>query len=571
MPLLFGLFLGYSSHSMAQCEIGSIEAIPTECNDLGYFNVIIDFDYSNVGDDGFTVQGNGVFYGTFSYDDLPITIFELEGDGVTVYEFVVRDAQTPDCSNWTAIDPVDCDGGECNIYDLVVDDHPCVEEVFYCYVNFNYENVSAEGFSLHINGVLHDNYSYEDLPLQEVGPLAGDGTTVYHFLVRDLADEACAEDLNFGPIDCGAAGQCNIWNVNADVLPCDESGYFNVLLDFEYLNIGFEGFHVQGNGNNYGNFEYEEIPVLIGPLEGDGATVYEFVVIDNEFEDCSDWTAIDPVDCGGGVGDCIIGEIETTILPCNDNNEFYVLIDFEYANTSEGFTVSGNGINYGSFLYANLPIEIGPLQGDGITIYEFGIVDAVHDDCGNDTSIDPVSCEGETAFLNFNAEVVSCQDENYELLIDFNTLNPGEEGFILSGNDEYYGTFNYADLPLTIGPLSTDGLTAYHFIARDKVNSRFGNYSRLIPFTCESLGIDHNMIYESLLSVYPNPSTGKVTFKNQQEAKVKVIIYNITGGVLTVFDLYEKAKIQDFKEGVYFYRIIGNNNDTSGGKIIIVE
>lgn len=573
-PFLLILFLAHPFSAGAQCEIGQVNATPTECNDLGYFNVIIDFDYANVGDEGFSVQGNGVVYGNYTYDELPVTIYELEGDGVTVYEFVVRDIQYPDCSNWTAIDPVDCDGGtggECDISNLVVDDHPCIEEVFYCYVNFDFNNASNEGFSLHINGVHYGNFSYNDLPLQEVGPLAGDGTTIYHFLVRDLVYESCAEDLNFGPIDCGAGQQCNIWNINAAVLPCDESGSFNVLIDFEYINIGFDGFRIQGNGNNYGNYEYDDIPVLIGPLEGDGITEYEFVVIDNEFEDCSDWTAIDPVDCDGSTGDCQIGDIESTILPCNDENEFYVLLDFEYTNTSDGFIVNGNGVNYGTFLYADLPIEVGPLIGDGVTIYEFGVNDAVHDNCGNDTFIEPVSCDGETAFLNFSTLVIECENEQYELLIDFDVVHAGDEGFLLSGNDTTYGSFEYQDLPLSIGPLQTDGLTAYHFIARDITNTHFGNYDRLIPFTCESLGIENNMDQESGIIVYPNPSSGKVTFENIGNEDLRVIIYNSSGTEVKAFTLNKKHHLNILDKGIYFYRLTGKNNPNATGKIIIID
>jgi len=47
---------------------------------------------------------------------------------------------------------------------------------------------------------------------------------------------------------------------------------------------------VAGNGNEYGIFEYEDLPILIGPLEGDGVAVYEFVVFDLEFIGCTDRT-----------------------------------------------------------------------------------------------------------------------------------------------------------------------------------------------------------------------------------------------------------------------------------------
>ena len=569
--LIFLLILnsGLFTTARAQCEIGTIEATATPCDELGNFNVIISFEYANVGIQGFTIQGNGATYGDFEYADLPVTIYSLPGDGTTFYEFVVRDIEFPDCHNFIDFGTVDCGmGNECNIWDLVVDDHPCVGEHFYCYVNFLYENVSDTGFALYINGDLYGNFSYEDLPLQEVGPLVGDGSTVYHFLVRDLVHETCAEDLNFGPINCGTGGDCNIWDVYADVLPCNESGGFHVALNFEFINTGESGFRVQGNGNNYGSFNYNDVPVTIGPLEGDGVTVYEFVVIDNEFGDCHDFTTIDPVNCNPGGGDCEIGPIDVTVLPCNEQNEFYVLLDFDYANTSDGFTVQGNGAFYGNFLYASLPVEIGPLQGDDVTIYEFGVHDAVHEACGNATSIDPVSCEGETALLNFTTQVVSCQDEMYLLKINFEAVNQGSEGFILEGNGEEYGSFTYDQLPVEIGPLPTDGSTPYYFVAKDQEHPLFGNWDKLVPFTCEILNLPENNLEEDI-KVYPNPSSGSVTIEIPERDDVAIFIYNSRGSLLRIFSTRGTYQMDNLHSGIYYYTIRDTEGNTVTGKLIV--
>ena len=760
LTFLFLFSFGFNFTLLAQCEIGELEATPTPCDSNGFFNLIMDFDYANIGNQGFTIEGNGGMYGTYEYSDLPITIYHLEGDGTTFYEFVVRDVEFPDCHNytelgvihcdggpcliwnvdvfvqpceagffyvqlafwhenvgtegfrvqgnghnygnfeyedlpimigplegdgvteyefvvidnefeycsdWAAIDPVECPGGgDCNIWDLVVDDHPCEEGMFNVYLNFEYENVSDSGFALYVNYDLFGTYSYDDLPLQNIGPFNGDGSTVYHFLVTDLLHEECAEDINFGPIDCGTGGDCNIWDVEADIMPCNDDGYFHVTLNFAYVNIGNEGFNVHGNGVNYGDFSYDDLPVIIGPLLGDGTTVYEFAVIDNQFEECSDWTAIDPVDCGGsggdchiwdlviddhpcesgmfnvyinffyenvsdtgfalyvnydlygyynyndlplgnigpfngdgstvyhflvtdimheecaedanigpincnGGGDCEIGAIGVTILPCNDDDEFNVLLDFDYANTSDEFTVVGNGAFYGTFLYANLPVEIGPLLGDGTTIYEFGVHDVVHDNCGNANHIDPVHCDGETAFLNFTTQVVSCDNEMYELQLNFDVINPGDLGFMLVGNGEDYGSYDYTQLPVTIGPLATDGYTPYHFIAKDKEKQNYGNWDRLIPFTCASLGVDDAIIDEEIIKVYPNPSHGTVIFENLYGRDLRVHLSNSAGSETTSFSLLDVYQVNGLNSGIYYYRIVGTNAVHASGKIVVTR
>lgn len=458
---------------------------------------------------------------------------------------------------------------QCEIGELTIDDHPCDSNgMFHVYFDFDYANVSDSGFVLYVNDNLFGYYFYEDLPIENLGPFEGDGTTVYHFLVRDVDNYDCAEDKNFGPIDCGTGGDCNIWDVFADVMPCNESGYFNVALDFEFVNVGNDGFRVQGNGNNYGSFSYDSIPVMIGPLEGDGLTTYEFVVIDNQLEECSDFTGIDPVDCDPPVN-CEIGEIETIILPCNENNEFFVLLDFDFANTSDGFTVQGNGINYGSFLYANVPVEIGPLSGDGTTIYEFLVRDEVHEDCASDTYIDPVHCDSVMQFMNFSTEVIACDNQMYELKLDFELVNGSGQGFTLHGNGEVYGSFEYSQLPLSIGPLATDGSTAYHFIARD-LEKNSGNWGRLIPFTCESLGLEE-ADKEPEFMVYPNPSSGSITFEYEGNTMQDVVVYNSAGAEIRSFSFSSKHSIHGMEGGIYYYRIMNNGKVIGSGKLIVSE
>jgi hypothetical protein len=399
------------------------------------------------------------------------------GDGVTEYEFVVIDNEFEYCSDWTAIDPVECDStsGDCIIWDLVVDDHPCEEGEFYVLVDFEYENVSEEGFALYVNNDFYEEYDYNDLPLNEVGPFDGDGSTIYQFVVYDLVYDSCLEDASVGPIDCDSIS-----------------------------------------------------------------------------------------------AECEIGEIDVTILPCDENDEFFVLLDFDYANTSDEFSVQGNGNMYGTFLYDDVPVQVGPLSGDGNTVWEFAVIDAVYPECTEDTYIDPVNCDSITEFMNFSTQVISCDDEMYELLLDFDAHNTGNQGFILHGNDEVYGNYTYDQLPITIGPMATDGSTPYHFIARDKEKTDYGNWDKLIPFTCESLGIDEPAL-EELVKVYPNPSSGTINFENLHGGTVEVKLYNGTGAETTSFIMTDTYRLDELEAGMYFY-ILSNGSEILGtGKIIVTE
>ncbi|MCF8236425.1 MAG: T9SS type A sorting domain-containing protein [Bacteroidales bacterium] len=300
LTLLIISYLFLSIQSVEACQIGEVEAEVLPCNEAGQFSVLLDFSFEDVGAEGFRVQGSGNNYGSFEYDDLPLEIGPLDGDGNTVYEFVVIDNQIEDCSNWTAIDPV----------------------------------------------------------------------------------------------NCGGVGECEIWDVWAEPQPCNEEGSFYVLLDFEYNNVGEEGFHVQGNGTNYGDFYYENLPLEIGPLAGDGTTVYEFAVVDNQYVECSNWAEIDPVDCEGSGGDCEIDDLEVEVQECNDEGMFYALLDFEFENVSEeGFKLYINDDLFESYDYDDLPVEAGPLEGNGETEYTFSVTDQFFEGCNAAETIGPVDCE----------------------------------------------------------------------------------------------------------------------------------------------------------------------------------
>jgi len=96
---------------------------------------------------------------------------------------------------------------------------------------------------------------------------------------------------------------CRIMEVNLDVTDCDSVGMFNVVLDMDLSEMNSEQFVVVGNGVNYGNFSYTELPIELGPFDGNEEVNWEFFVFD----------ILNP-DCGG--------DAETGIVTCNPSGVF---------------------------------------------------------------------------------------------------------------------------------------------------------------------------------------------------------------------------------------------------------
>ena len=553
--MIFILPFSYSGIT-EECSISEVDATPQPCDESGFFTVLINFEYANGGEQGFRIQGNGNNYGNFEYADLPVTVGPLEGDGTTIYEFVVTDNQFGDCSNWTAIDPVDCGGGgnECHIYDLIVDDHPCEEGMFYVHMDFEYQNVS-EGFRLRVNEDVYGDFSYNDLPLQNVGPFTGDGSTVYLFEVFDLHYDACGDVAELGPIDCGGTGDCWISELSVVETEC-EDGTFFVWIDFDYQNVSGDGFKLFINEDLFGTFGYEELPVQAGALPGDGTTSHHFLVRDIVFEGCASDASIDPVNCNGGGGECSIGELDITVLPCNDEGFFNVLLDFEYENVGEmGFHVQGNGTHYGDYYYEDLPVEIGPLEGDGVTVYEFLVKDNQVEGCMEDDFIDPVYCGDAPRFDNLSLDVATCASGEFYLAMDFDPVNMSTDTFSFYVNGKIYGKYLFESLPMTVGPWPADGATNYDFMVRESGLERYGDWEKLWSFTCETLRIKENS--EIKPTIMPNPTKGDVMIDIGTDMKAYVNIYDLTGKSIIERNFTGKTELDigGNPHGLYIVRI----------------
>ena len=99
-----------------------------------------------------------------------------------------------------------------------------------------------------------------------------------------------------------AAQNCNISDLTAQVVqvnPLDCT--FFVALEFQHSGPGNQC-TVTGNGTNYGMFPYGQLPIVLGPFNGNpnNPTVLEFVVQDVLFPDCHDAVVVDFPPCGNG-------------------------------------------------------------------------------------------------------------------------------------------------------------------------------------------------------------------------------------------------------------------------------
>ena len=220
------------------------------------------------------------------------------------------------------------------------------------------------------------------------------------------------------------AAACSITNLTATQQACDENGNFDVVINFNVSEAGANNtFTVMGNGTNYGTFNYNNLPITLTDLDGDNTTNYEFVVTDTNDANCTATTVLGVVDCP----ECIISNLVTTAQDCKTDGTFDVILDFNVsgAGASNTFTVNGNGTDYGTFNYNNLPITLTNLDGDNVTNYGFIVTDTEPFHLPRRCQLGIVNCPVCT-ISNLTATAQDCEtDGTFDVVIDFDVEDAG--------------------------------------------------------------------------------------------------------------------------------------------------
>jgi hypothetical protein len=442
----------------ASCDIFDLVIEPGDCNDDGTYPIFIEFGISNSITNYYKIFYDGELIGTRHIAMQPgiIEHFQDNGEAHPLLQICMTDQ--PDCCASVEFTAPDCpEPADCHITNVVAEAHNCENGQFYVDIEFDHENTGNEGFMIFGNGVVYGIFDYGH-PFYTIGPFSGNGA-IYEFVIKDLQFPDCKAFAHIGPIYCN--GQCHLYDLHAEVSACNDDGKYSVTLDFEYANAGDEGFKVFGNGNVYGYFSYDDLPVTIGLFNCCGDEL-EFGVSDVSHPGCHDFVVVEPP-CGNA--DCEIGGLEVDVHPCLSDGTFYVSLDFNHANTGSIFRVKGNGIIYGYFHYDDLPVSVGPLVGNGTTNYEFLVQDVNHPDCSASASIGTVECiaSGDCEITDFVADPSSCNDDDsYDLWLNFEVDNPANNYFEVFYEGQLVDFFPLVNLPIILPHFQDNGEPVQH-------------------------------------------------------------------------------------------------------------
>ena len=148
--------------------------------------------------------------------------------------------------------------------------------------------------------------------------------------------------------------------------------------------------------------------------------------------------------------DCVIDDLVVDAKDCNGDGNFFVVLDFFHAHTSDSFYVFGNGRAEGPFAYSQLPIQLGPYPGDCRTEYEFVVIDQKDPLCKAAYDLGKICCDP-CEIKELNVDIVKCNgDSCITIVIDFAHSGTGGIGFDVFDRNGFIGFYRYSSLPLTI-------------------------------------------------------------------------------------------------------------------------
>lgn len=286
--------------------------------------------------------------------------------------------------------------------------------------------------------------------------------------------------LALGTLTTVAHGQCLINNLSITKLPCDQLGAFFVDIDFDHSGSGTT-FRISGNGNNYGIFNYSQLPLRLGPFDGNCTTIYEFAVRDTQNPNCLAFKGLGKVCCNEN---CSLKISSATAESCNGSS-YKLHLELEHNQSQESTLILyNNGTVYNHFTYGDLPLNIDAFPSSGIELFNQIVICASDNNSCCDTIrlLNPCIC----GIYDTRGRIINCDEDSGTFSVRLNFKhNLTSDSFLLGGNNTNYGRYAYADLPVTLSNLLIDDAKEYEFLIVDKNDAFcFGSYDLGIVDSC---------------------------------------------------------------------------------------
>ncbi len=186
------------------CEINNLTVQTGECQGDSTYQLLVNFQVSNPPVNTFSVFANGQLFGSFQLSQLPLSIphFPWNGGNNDVIKICFGTAGALNCCKTLEFAVPECLTSPCHITDVHALATPCLCGQFFAVVTFDQQGGTPGGFDIVGNGHNYGTFPYNTPQPIILGPLAGDNTTMYEFVVRDHQHPDCQDDTVLGKVEC---------------------------------------------------------------------------------------------------------------------------------------------------------------------------------------------------------------------------------------------------------------------------------------------------------------------------------------------------------------------------------
>ncbi|MFT4759128.1 MAG: hypothetical protein ACI9XO_000016 [Paraglaciecola sp.] len=168
-------------------------------------------------------------------------------------------------------------------------------------------------------------------------------------------------------------GQCAVNDLTLIPTDCNGDGNYDLIVNFNAQNPDNDFFDLFINDDFFAFYSLADLPITIENFPDEGFIVPFVGICINDNSDCCSVNEFEAPSCSN---DC---EVVITVLEahdCDADGNFLVDFEIEYSGQgNDGFTVFGNGQNYGNFPYGQTFYTVGPFKGNGTSVYELIIQD----------------------------------------------------------------------------------------------------------------------------------------------------------------------------------------------------
>ena len=248
------------------------------CTSDSTYKVRVNFQATNPGDGHFVLYANGTLIDTFPLTAAPLALdsFPWGGGNVDVIKICISNP-VPDsvsCCREKEFHVPDCLlADSCEIVNVKVTPGGCDPAglTYSLTLNFEVKNPTNDHFELWTGaGVYLGYFPLSQLPLTiPAYPCNNSGTGQLKICINDNQD--CCTKVEFqAPDCCNALTPCEITNLTVETGDCTSDSTYGAWVNFQVTNPLGDQFSVWTNGDFYGTFPLDSLPLHIANFPWNG-------------------------------------------------------------------------------------------------------------------------------------------------------------------------------------------------------------------------------------------------------------------------------------------------------------